>query len=141
MASYEWVLKTPKTKEFERTVTKAVEIDVPVIAESGVPAIQRVKKEFSEVVKTESSANLVRLTVVHNDVPHHRLFVRFFYGRIEDGKFVTPEFDDGVVFGGPTYLEHEFHDNPSALEELALLKKIAAVLKWDGQPRQIPTAP
>jgi hypothetical protein len=140
MATYEWVLATPTTREFAREVKRIVEYDEPAV-EAGVPVVKKVTKELSETVRMECAVNLVRLLSVHNDHHHHRLFVRFFYGRMENGQFVTPVLDDGIVFSGPTYLDHEFHTNPSAVEELTLLKKVAATLKWDGQARELVSKP
>lgn len=139
MAAYEWILTTPRTKEFELMVTTEFEVEEPVVKDGGLPVMQTVKKTRSDLVTKVIPANVARLANVVNDIPHHRLFVRFFYGVIEGGQFKTAKLDDGVVFSGPTYLEHEFHTNPTALEEQVLLKKIAEALKWDGAMRPVST--
>lgn len=137
MASREWVLKTPVMREFERKVLVEVEAEEPVVKGDGLPIIEKVKRQVSQTVRVDQPANVVRLVAMHNDTDRHRLFVRFFYGRLENGQYVAPLLDDGVVFGGPTYIEHEFHTNPTATEEEILLKKVADVMKWDGEIRPI----
>lgn len=123
-ADYEWVLTTPKVRDFARQNTIEVLVD-------------NEKTQVTETVTVSQQANVVRLTATHNDIPNQRLFVRFYYGRLENGVFVTPVLDDGVVFGGPTYIDHEFHEDPTALEEEILLKKIAEALAWDGAMRPV----
>jgi hypothetical protein len=139
MAIYEWVLATPVFRDFERQHLVEVEVEEPVVKGDGLPGIQKIKRRQIETVQVEQQANIARLVAIHNDTQNHRLFVRLFFGRLENGKFVTPALDDGVVFGGPTYTDHEFHTNPTALEEQTLLSKVANVMKWDGTMR--PVAP
>jgi hypothetical protein len=137
MAAYEWVLKTPQIREFNCRETKAVEVEESVVGDDGAPVLQNVKKSITEMVVTPHRTNIVRLSTILNDVDNRRLFVRFYYGLLEDGQFKPAALDDGVVFGGPTYIDHEFHTEPTTIEEAELLPKIAAALKWDGSMRAI----
>jgi hypothetical protein len=137
MASYEWLLATPVSKDFESVEGVLVDVQEPFVDTDGHPAFRVVKKTVQEKVAKTKPANIVRITSIHNDAPTHRLFVRFFYGCMEHGKFQPAVLDDGVVFGGPTYIENEFHTDPSTTEEQEMLAKIAEVLKWDGAMRAV----
>ena len=141
MATYEWVLKSPVARDFECAESKTVMVEAPVVKDDGLPIMQMTAQTVTEKAIKSLPTTVVRLSEAFNDVVNHRLFVRFFYGNLDGGKFVAARLDDGVVFGGPTYIEHEFHTKPTAVEEAELLPKIAAVLKWDGEMRSVTSAP
>ena len=134
---YEWVLKTPRTADFTGVETRVVEAKEPVIGSDGNPTVKTTVKTVKVDVITSKWANVVRLAGIHNDHTNHRLFVRLFYGYMDGLLFKPAVLDDGVVFGGPDYVDHNFHADPTAVEEKELLTKLAAALKWDGAMRAV----
>lgn len=132
----QWVLKTPKTKEFryikKRKVLRDTLIPVGHPKNLGkLPLVLQAETEIEELVVDYVLAGVVKITSCINEVNNQRLFVRFVYGREQpDGSFQTPFLDDGIIFSGNSYLEHGFHNDVP--EEQILLNKIAALLKWDG---------
>lgn len=136
----EWVLKTPVMKEFEvverRRVLVQVEKPVGHPDNPGkLPLMVYEERDFTGQVVLEALADRVRLDHCGHDKKHLRFSVRFFYGRMIDGKFQPANLDSGVLFGGPTYMAHEFHkkDYP----ERELLQKCAEACKWDGELREV----
>lgn len=138
----EWALATPRRKEFnrleKRKVLRQVEMPVGHPGNPGkLPLIGFEEVEIEENSVYEGDATHARLSAASNDREHERMFVRFYYGRKIDGKFVAAIRDDGIVFSGPTYAEHEFHLEDDHDEE-TLLNKCAEILGWDGALREWP---
>lgn len=139
----EWVLKTPVMKEFEvverRKVLVQVEKPVGHPDNPGkLPLMVYEERDFTGQVVLTAPADRVRLDHCGHDKKHLRLSVRFFYGRMVDGKFQPANLDSGVIFGGPTYTEHGFHKKEvTDFSPTELLQKCAAVCQWDGELREV----
>jgi len=139
----EWTLVTPRRKEFvteqKRTVLRQVEKPVghPENPEGDpgnpkrLPIISFEEVEIEDDFVYEDEATCARLSGVSNDRVHERMFVRFYYGKKVGGKFVPAIRDDGIVFSGPTYVEHDFHLEDEHDAE-TMLNKCAQILGWDG---------
>lgn len=132
----EWILETPKQKEFRYTVKRTITnfvVKAPGTPENPgtTPLLVEAFSQIEEPVTEIAPANIVRFTEYHNDKLYNRLTVRFVYGRmLPDGAFQGAYLDDGIVFSGPTYDEHEFHKDIK--DEKLLMQKVASFLKWDG---------
>ena len=87
--------------------------------------------EIDEPVTELAQANVVRFTTYQNNQESHQLIVRFVYGRLKaNGTFQGAYLDDGIIFSGPTYIEHDFHNGIP--DEHVLVKKVATFQQWDG---------
>jgi len=131
--AFEWALKTPVTKTFKVKRKKSVPGVVRGTGETPVIGIVEIQEE----IEVDLPATTARLTSASNEPGHHRLAVRFVYGRYDDeGVFSVATVDNGIVFSGPTYLSHGFHTKLIAIEEEELLPKIAAAFRWDGELKE-----
>lgn len=117
MASYEWALASPVRKTFQAQV--AVE-----------------GSSFARIEEVEGSADVVRMLSATNDAVGGRFFIRFIFGRMQDGVFVPAVRDDGIVIAGPNYYEL-FQDPDLSIDEPDLLKMCAGILKWSGEMREL----
>jgi len=128
---YEWVLTTPVIKEFVDVETVTEYQIEDVIEADGCSYDRRVQRDVVVEKKTTIQADRIRLVSMINDKEGQRLFVRFFYGRVSNGKWRAAHLNDGVVICGPNYQNIDL-DLDGVLEDNEVLLMCAKLLKWDG---------
>ena len=137
---YEWILSTPVIKEFSVTETITDYRVEEYCDPDGVSYERRVEYQAEVEKKTSMKADRIRIGSIRNDEAGRRLFVRFVYGRLRDGKWQHASKDDGLVISGPNYRNIDM-DMDGHIEENEILLMCARVLKWFGDIGEVGATP
>lgn len=129
--AFEWILKTPRAKEFEETSSITVETEELDQSNPAKPVVKRVKHVIEDKKRVVAPATRVRIVSFHQDAADERFYIRFLYGRTQDGKFQGALADDGIVYMGEGFAQLGINPD-DGFQDDELLKMAASVLKWDG---------